>query len=161
MNATRRLHAMGQSLWLDNITRGLLTSGTLRRYIEDLAVTGLTSNPTIFDNVKPETKLAREEVFGPVIAIIPVDNFEEAIKVANGVEYGLSSSIYTKDIQRMMQYADRVETGMLHVNSPTVGGEAQAPFGGVKATGLGGREMGSTGPEFFCEIKRDLIHTET
>ena len=62
--------------------------------------------PTVFDNVKPDMKLAREEVFGPVLAIIPVDDFEEAIQVANDVEYGLSSSIYTNDIQRVMQYAD-------------------------------------------------------
>lgn len=120
--------------------------------------TGYFIAPTIFDEVKPEMKLAREEVFGPVLAVIPVDGgFDEAIRVANAVEYGLSSSIYTRDIQRVMQYADRVETGILHVNSPTVGGEAQAPFGGVKATGLGGREMGSTGPEFFCEIKTVYI----
>ena len=98
-------------------------------------------------------RLAREEVFGPVLAVIPVGSFEEAMRVANDVEYGLTSSIYTRDIQRVMQYADQIDTGMLHVNSPTVGGEAQAPFGGMKATGLGGREMGSTGPEFFCEIK--------
>lgn len=113
--------------------------------------------PTVFDDVKPAMRIAREEVFGPVLAIVPVDGFEEAFKVANDVEYGLSSSVYTKDIQRIMQYAERIETGMLHVNSPTVGGEAQAPFGGVKATGLGGREMGSTGPEFFCEIKTVYI----
>ena len=113
--------------------------------------------PTVFDEVKPAMKLAREELFGPVLAIISVANFEEAIQVANAVDYGLSSSVYTRDIQQVMQYADRVETGMLHVNSPTVGGEAQAPFGGVKSTGLGGREMGSTGPEFFCEIKTVYI----
>ena len=109
--------------------------------------------PTVFDGVKPGMRLAREEVFGPVLAVISVGSFEEAVLVANGVDYGLTSSIYTRDIQRVMQYADKIETGMLHVNSPTVGGEAQAPFGGMKATGMGGREMGSTGPEFFCEIK--------
>ena len=85
--------------------------------------------------------------------IIKVNDFDEAIEVANSVKYGLSSSIYTRDIQRIMNYADRMETGILHINSPTVGGEANAPFGGMKATGLGGREMGSTGPEFFREIK--------
>jgi aldehyde dehydrogenase (NAD+) len=109
--------------------------------------------PTVFDQVKPGMRLAREEVFGPVLAVITVGSFEEAVQVANDVDYGLTSSIYTRDIQRVMQYADKIETGMLHVNSPTVGGEAQAPFGGMKATGMGGREMGSTGPEFFCEIK--------
>ena len=113
--------------------------------------------PTVFDNVKPGSKLAMEEVFGPVLAVIPVTGFEEAFKVANEVEYGLSSSIYTRDVQRCMQYAELIESGMLHVNSPTVGGEAQCPFGGVKNTGLGGREMGSTGPEFFSEIKTVYI----
>jgi aldehyde dehydrogenase (NAD+) len=113
--------------------------------------------PTVFDEVKPATWLAREELFGPVLAIIAVKDFEEAIQVANDVEYGLSSSIYTNDIKKVMQYSDRIETGMLHVNSPTIGGEAQAPFGGMKTTGLGGREMGSTGPEFFCEIKTTYI----
>ena len=118
---------------------------------------GFFVSPTVFDDVQPEMYLAREEIFGPVLAIIPVDGFEQAIKVANSVEYGLSSSIYTNDIRKIMQYSDRIESGMMHVNSPTVGGEAQAPFGGVKATGLGGREMGSTGPEFFCEIKTMYI----
>ncbi|MBI3542755.1 MAG: aldehyde dehydrogenase family protein [Deltaproteobacteria bacterium] len=117
--------------------------------------------PTVFDDVKPSMRLAREEVFGPVLAIIPVDGFEEAIEVSNNVEYGLSSSIYTNDVKRVMQYADRIETGMMHVNSPTVGGEAQAPFGGCKATGIGGREMGSTGPQFFCEIKTMYIDYNT
>lgn len=113
--------------------------------------------PTVFDQVKPEMTLAREEVFGPVLAIIPVENFEEAIRIANSVEYGLSSSIYTQNIQRVMHSIDQIETGILHINSPTVGGEVQAPFGGMKSTGIGGREMGSTGPDFFCEIKTVYI----
>ena len=113
--------------------------------------------PTLFDHVLPTTDLARKEIFGPVLAVIPVDDFESAIQVANDVEYGLSSSIFTHDIQRIMNYADQIETGILHVNSPTVGGEVQAPFGGMKATGLGGREMGTTGPEFFSEIKTVYI----
>lgn len=117
--------------------------------------------PTVFDEVTPAMKLAREEVFGPVLAVMPVGSFDEAVRVANGVEYGLSSSIYTRDIQRVMQYVDKLETGMLHVNSPTVGGEAHAPFGGMKMTGMGGREMGATGPEFFCELKTVYIDYNT
>lgn len=113
--------------------------------------------PTVFDQVLPEMELAQKEVFGPVLAIITVLDFAEAISVANKVEYGLSSSIYTSDVQRVMQYADQIETGIIHVNSPTIGGEAQAPFGGMKSTGLGGREMGSNGPEFFSEIKSVYI----
>ena len=113
--------------------------------------------PTIFDNVPAKSKLAQEEIFGPVLSVIIVDTYEQALDVANDVAFGLTSSVYTQDIQRIMQYADQIETGMLHVNSPTVGGEAQAPFGGMKATGMGGREMGSTGPEIFCEIKTIYI----
>lgn len=123
----------------------------------DRADSGYFIAPTVFDQVKPSMAIAREEIFGPVLAIIPVADFEEAIAVGNDVEFGLTSSIYTNDVGRVMHYADRIETGILHVNSPTVGGEVQAPFGGVKATGLGGREMGSTGPEFFCEIKTIYI----
>jgi len=122
---------------------------------------GYFIQPTVFNKVKPDSTLAQNELFGPVLAVIAVDGFEEAIRVANHVEYGLSSSVYTRDIQQVMLYAERVETGMLHVNSPTVGGEAQAPFGGVKATGLGGREMGSTGPEFFSEIKTVYVDFNT
>ncbi|MEK7690318.1 MAG: aldehyde dehydrogenase family protein, partial [Bdellovibrionota bacterium] len=115
--------------------------------------------PTAMDNVKPEMAVAREEVFGPVLCLIAVDDFKHAIKVGNAVEFGLSSSIYTSDVQRVFQYAAEIETGILHINSPTVGGEAQAPFGGMKATGVGGREMGSTGPEFFCDIKTVYVDT--
>ena len=113
--------------------------------------------PTVFDQVTPNMTLAKEEVFGPVLAVIPVENFKEAIQVANAVDYGLSSSVYTRNIQDVMGYIDEIETGMLHVNSPTVGGEVQAPFGGLKSTGTGGREMGSTGPEFFTELKTVYI----
>ncbi len=118
---------------------------------------GYFITPTVFGEVKPSMRIAREEIFGPVLSVIPVESFEQALHVTNEVDYGLSSSIYTQNVARVMHYADQVETGILHVNSPTVGGEAQAPFGGMKATGLGGREMGSTGPEFFCEIKTIYI----
>lgn len=128
---------------------------------ERVGDTGYFIAPTVFDQVKPAMPLARDEVFGPVLAILEVADFEEAIRVANDVEYGLSSSIYTVDVQRVMQYADRIESGGLHVNSPTVGGEAQAPFGGVKATGLGRREMGRHGPEFFCEVKTVYVDYNT
>ncbi len=128
---------------------------------ERVGDTGYFIAPTVFDQVKPAMPLARDEVFGPVLAILEVADFEEAIRVSNDVEYGLSSSIYTVDVQRVMQYADRIESGGLHVNSPTVGGEAQAPFGGVKATGLGRREMGRHGPEFFCEVKTVYVDYNT
>jgi aldehyde dehydrogenase (NAD+) len=107
--------------------------------------------PTVFDGVGPEMRLAREEIFGPVLAVLRVGSYEEAVAVANQVVYGLSSAVYTRDINRAMRFVDDVEAGMVHVNSPTVGGEAQVPFGGIKASGLGDREMAKEGLHFFTE----------
>ena len=109
--------------------------------------------PTVFVGVKPEMRIAQEEIFGPVLSILEVKDFEEAMKVANDSRYGLTSSIYSRDVARVFQYLEHIETGMTHVNSPTVGGEAQLPFGGMKATGVGAREMGRTAIEFYSEWK--------
>ena len=92
-----------------------------------------------------------------MLSIIRVENFEEALRVANSVRYGLSSSIYTNDAVRMFDFIDRIETGITHVNSPTVGGEAQLPFGGMKATGIGMREMGREAIDFYTEVKAVYI----
>lgn len=113
--------------------------------------------PTIFDHVNPDSFLAQEELFGPVLAVIRVKNFEEAIAAANNVAYGLSSSVYTKNTDLVFRFLDMIETGITHVNSPTMGGEAQLPFGGIKATGVGAREMGTEGVEFFTELKTIYI----
>lgn len=113
--------------------------------------------PTIFDHVNPDSFLAQEELFGPVLAVIRVKDFEEAIEAANNVAYGLSSSVYTNDSNLVFKFLDRIETGITHVNSPTMGGEAQLPFGGIKATGVGAREMGTEGVEFFTELKTVYI----
>ena len=109
--------------------------------------------PTIFSGVTPSMRIAQEEVFGPVLSVIEVKDFEGALAAANGVKFGLSSSFYSQNYQHVMQFCERVETGIVHINSPTVGGEAQLPFGGMKATGVGGREMGRTAIEFFSEWK--------
>ncbi len=124
---------------------GRLTNGALER--------GFFPDPTIFDNVKPGSRIAQEEIFGPVISVLRVGSFDEAIDVANGVEFGLSSSLYTNDYAKVFQYVERIETGICHVNSPTMGGEAHMPFGGMKSTGIGGREMNEEALEFFTEIK--------
>ncbi len=115
--------------------------------------TGYFLAPTIFGGVTSQMKIAQEELFGPVLAVMECQNFEEAIHLTNQVRFGLTSSVFTRDITRALAYAEQIETGMLHINSPTVGGEAQAPFGGMKQTGLGRREMGAAGPEFFSEVK--------
>ncbi len=109
--------------------------------------------PTVFSGVKPGMRIHQEEVFGPVIAVVEVDDYEEALAVANGVEFGLSASIYTRDANLAMKFVEQSEVGMVHVNNPTVGGEAQLPFGGWKTTGVGEREMAEEGAEFFTQLK--------
>jgi aldehyde dehydrogenase (NAD+) len=120
---------------------------------ERVGKTGYFVQPTIFTGVRRDMRLAQEEVFGPVLVILTVKDFDEAIEVANDVKFGLTSSIFSADVNRVFQYLERIETGITHVNSPTVGGEAQLPFGGMKSTGVGGREQGRTAIEFFTEWK--------
>ena len=114
---------------------------------------GLFVEPTIYDGVKHSMRIAREEIFGPVLSVIRVKDFDEAVHVANDVDFGLSSSLYTNDVNRMYRFVDLIETGIVHVNSPTVGGEAQAPFGGMKGTGVGTREQGAVAIDFYTELK--------
>lgn len=114
---------------------------------------GLFSAPTIFDHVKPQMRIAQEEIFGPVLSVIRVKDLDEALAVANDVKFGLSSSIYTRDVAKVFEFVDQIETGITHVNSSTTGGEAQVPFGGVKGTGIGPREQGSVALDFYTEIK--------
>jgi aldehyde dehydrogenase (NAD+) len=109
--------------------------------------------PTIFDHVSPEARIAQEEIFGPVLSVIRAPDFDSALEAANHVAFGLTSSIYTADANRVFQAVDRLDCGMVHINSPTVGGEAHVPFGGSKSSGLGERETGSTAIEFYSELK--------
>ena len=114
---------------------------------------GYFVNPTVFDHVTPDMRVAREEIFGPVLSVLRVKDFDEAIQVANDCEYGLSSSIFTNDSVRVFRFVDEIETGMTHINSPTTGGEAHIPFGGIKGTGIGDREQGSTALDFYTDLK--------
>src|SRR5499426_1360999 len=114
---------------------------------------GFFMDPTIFDNVKPEHRIAREEIFGPVLCVLRAKDYEQAMALANASEYGLTASIYTNDAARVFDFCDRIEAGMVHVNSPTVGGEAQIPFGGVKSSGIGDREQGATALDFYTDVK--------
>jgi aldehyde dehydrogenase (NAD+) len=114
---------------------------------------GFFVEPTIFDNVHPEYRIAREEIFGPVLSVIRAKDYEQAIEFANMSEYGLTSSIYSNDAGKIFDFCERIETGMVHVNSPTVGGEAQIPFGGMKSSGIGEREQGPTALDFYTDVK--------
>lgn len=146
MNKVLGYHEVAEQEGLQRLCGGhRITEGALER--------GFFTAPTVYDHVPPTSRLALEEIFGPVLSIVRVKNWKEAIEVANSVPYGLSSSLYTQNVQRALEYVDEIETGMLHLNSPTVGGEAQLPFGGMKATGVGEREMGETAIEFFTEYK--------
>jgi aldehyde dehydrogenase (NAD+) len=114
---------------------------------------GYFVEPTIFADVDPNMRIAREEIFGPVISVIPADDLDGALAAANAVGYGLSSSIYTRDLRTAFRYAEESEAGMLHVNLPTLGGEAHVPFGGVKDSGFGDRECGTAAFDFFTETR--------
>ncbi|HYN26108.1 MAG TPA: aldehyde dehydrogenase family protein, partial [Pyrinomonadaceae bacterium] len=114
---------------------------------------GFFVQPTIFDHVTPDMRIAREEIFGPVLSVLRVKDFDEAMQVANDCEYGLSSSIFSNDAARIFRFVDEIETGMTHINSPTTGGEAHIPFGGIKGTGIGDREQGSTALDFYTDLK--------
>jgi alpha-ketoglutaric semialdehyde dehydrogenase len=109
--------------------------------------------PTVFDRVTPDMLVAREEIFGPVLVIMTVRSFEEAVEVANGVAYGLSSSIFTNDLNRALTYMERAEVGLAHVNLMSALKEPQLQFGGVKESGAGLPEAGSSGIEFFTHHK--------
>ncbi|MGH9813931.1 MAG: aldehyde dehydrogenase family protein, partial [Candidatus Acidiferrales bacterium] len=110
-------------------------------------------SPTVFGDVNPRMRIAQEEIFGPVVSVIPFDSFEEAVSIANGVAYGLSSSIYTQDLDRAFAAMRDLYTGIVYVNAPTIGAEIHLPFGGVKQTGNGHREAGIAGLDVFSEWK--------
>jgi acyl-CoA reductase-like NAD-dependent aldehyde dehydrogenase len=120
---------------------------------------GYFVEPTIFDAVNPTMRIFQEEVFGPVLAVTEVSGIDEAIRVANGVEFGLAAAIFTQNNHHAMRFIEESEVGIVHVNEPTIGGEAQLPFGGTKATGVGPREMGEEGLHFFTEVKTVFIYT--
>src|SRR2546428_6575250 len=114
---------------------------------------GFFHEPTIFADVDPAMRIAQEEIFGPVVSVIPCKSFDDAVTIGNNVQYGLSASIYTQDINRAFAAMRDMYTGIFYVNAPTIGAEVHLPSGGTKATGNGHREAGTAALDVFSEWK--------
>ncbi|HVB62291.1 MAG TPA: aldehyde dehydrogenase family protein [Ktedonobacteraceae bacterium] len=134
----------------------LVTGGSVAG--EDELAKGTFYHPTLFADVTPEMRLAQEEIFGPTLSVIEVGSLEEAIAVNNNTQFGLSSAIYTQNINRVQQATRDITTGILYVNSGTTGAEIQFPFGGTRGTGNGHREAGIAGLDVFTEWK--VVYTD-
>jgi alpha-ketoglutaric semialdehyde dehydrogenase len=147
--ALEKIHSyteIGRSEGADLLTGGEVASGNgLDK--------GFYYRPTVFGDVRPDMRIAQEEIFGPTTALIPVDSFDEAIRVANGVQYGLSSSIFTQDVNNAFRAVRDLDTGITYVNAGTTGAEVHLPFGGTKDTGNGHREAGQAALDVFTEWK--------
>jgi aldehyde dehydrogenase (NAD+) len=126
-----------------------LTSGAYAR--------GFFHQATVFADVDPKMRIAKEEIFGPVVSVIPCRSFEQAIAIGNDVQYGLSASIYTQDVNKAFTAMRDLYTGIFYVNAPTIGAEVHLPFGGTKATGNGHREAGTAALDVFSEWKSVYI----
>ena len=119
---------------------------------------GTLFQPTILDRVTPDMRIYREESFGPVVVLISVNDDEEAIRAANDTDYGLAAAVFSKNIDRAYAVAERIESGICHINGPTVADEPQMPFGGVKQSGIG-RFGGRAGIAEFTELRWITIQT--
>jgi aldehyde dehydrogenase (NAD+) len=114
---------------------------------------GWFHEPTVFTDCSPKMRICQEEIFGPVISVIPVDDFDNAIAVANDVKYGLSASVYTRNVNNAFRAQRDLQTGIVYINAPTIGAETHLPFGGIKNTGNGHRESGDAALDFYSEWK--------
>jgi aldehyde dehydrogenase (NAD+) len=114
---------------------------------------GFFMEPTVFADVDPKMRIAQEEIFGPVVSVIPCEDLEDAIAIANNIDYGLSSAIYTRDVNKAFTAMRDLYAGITYINAPTIGAEVHLPFGGVKATGNGHREGGIGAIDFYSEWK--------
>jgi acyl-CoA reductase-like NAD-dependent aldehyde dehydrogenase len=121
-------------------------------------VHGTLFQPTVLDRVTPDMRIYREESFGPVVIVLPVGDDEEAIRIANDTEYGLAAGVFSRDLDRAYAVASRIESGICHINGPTVADEPQMPFGGVKESGFG-RFGGKAGIAEFTELRWITLQT--
>jgi acyl-CoA reductase-like NAD-dependent aldehyde dehydrogenase len=114
---------------------------------------GYFLEPAIFTGVTPEMRIAQEEVFGPVLAIMVANDFDDAMRLANCARFGLSAAIVTRDLTRVHQFVNQIEAGLITVNLPTAGVEYQLPFGGTKESSFGMREQGPQALDFYTETR--------
>lgn len=121
---------------------------------------GYFIEPTIFADVEPNMRIAQEEIFGPVVSVIKTNDLNDAIRIVNGVKYGLSSSIYTQDVNRSVVAERDIDTGIVYINASTIGAEIQLPFGGTKKSGLGHREAGGRGGALDMFTKWKVIYRD-
>ncbi|MDR7080028.1 aldehyde dehydrogenase (NAD+) [Neobacillus niacini] len=146
---------------LTYIEKGIAEGATLlyggQRVVEPGLENGFYVEPTVFDQVTSDMTIAQEEIFGPVLALIKVNTLEEALEVANDVKFGLSASIFTKDIGNMLSFIKEMEAGLVRINSESAGVELQAPFGGMKQSSSHSREQGQAAIEFFTSIKTVFV----
>ncbi|NYF23791.1 alpha-ketoglutaric semialdehyde dehydrogenase GucD [Sporosarcina sp. JAI121] len=118
---------------------------------------GFYITPAIFGDVQSNMRIAQEEIFGPVIALLRATDLEKAIEIANATKYGLSASIFTTNIGSILEFIDEIEVGLVRINAESAGVELQAPFGGMKASSTGSREQGEAAKEFYTAIKTVFI----
>jgi acyl-CoA reductase-like NAD-dependent aldehyde dehydrogenase len=114
---------------------------------------GFFVTPTVFSDVDPNSRLATEEIFGPVVSVVPAANLSDAISLVNTSRFGLSTAVFTRDIGKAMRYVDEIECGIVHVNSETAGAEPHVPFGGMKESSSNSREQGKSAREFYTQVK--------
>lgn len=149
------------NLYLKHVDLAIEEGATLecggKRLTDNGREQGYFVGPTVLSGVTPEMTIFKEEIFAPVIAVIEVDSYEEALDVANDSDFGLSSTIYTKNLEKAMHFVKHIQTGVTHVNIPSNYFENQYPFGGKKASSLGPREQGSTALDFWTEYKTVYI----
>jgi alpha-ketoglutaric semialdehyde dehydrogenase len=120
-------------------------------------VRGWFHQPTVFTDCDPKMRICQEEIFGPVVSVIPFETFDDALAIANGVQYGLSAAIYTRNVNNAFRAQRDLQTGIVYVNAPTIGAETHLPFGGIKNTGNGHRESGEAALDFYSEWKTIYI----
>jgi alpha-ketoglutaric semialdehyde dehydrogenase len=133
----------------------LLAGG--ERLISDNRERGYFMAPALFSNVEPDSRLGQEELFGPVLGVITAESLDQAIEVANSVKYGLSASIFTRDLGKALTFAHGIQAGIVHINSETPGAEPQVPFGGYKSSSSYSREQGKSAREFYTQVKTVYI----